>query len=159
MKEERRARGFRSGSLCGPATGGWMPAEQRWWKELRRLCSDVTYCPSGSAELFRRVSTGIIISAGKFSEWWTKFPVPSYRNQTFRDGRSCLIFRLLIFFSSLLFNVAWKLQKWFRSSIQLALRNKKIRVVCVWLDFSSQILPLFFTGILIILLLHFGRNT
>lgn len=28
MKEERGAQGFRSGSLCGPATGGWMPTQR-----------------------------------------------------------------------------------------------------------------------------------
>lgn len=54
-----------------------------------------------------------VVSQSNFSRW----------------ERSCLIFRLLIFFPSLLFNVAWKLRKWFRSSIQLALRNKKIRVI------------------------------
>jgi len=60
-----------------------------------------------------RAATAVVLQSN-FSRW-EKLPdlSPSY------------------FFLSLLFNVAWELWKLFRSSIQLALRNKNIRIIRV----------------------------
>lgn len=147
MKEERsRGRGKRkgwkvtgsvelwSGSLCGPATTEGVDAsaeEQRWWKELRRPCFlDITYCPSSSADC-PAISTGIIISAGKFSPGDERsFPCRHCRRIAIKllmGEKPPDLSTFHFFFLSLLFRVAWELWKLFRSYRATRFPQQKVR--------------------------------
>lgn len=114
--------------------------EQRWWKELRRPCCDVTYCPSGSADC-PAISTGIIISARKFSSGDERSSPYRHRRRIaiklFAMGEKPPDLPPFHFFFSLLFRVAWKLRKLFRA-VQLAFRNKKYKLTYLIRFFSSK---------------------
>lgn len=120
--------------------GGCGAEEQRWWKELRRPCSDVTYCPSGSADSVPPFLRELLFPLENFPRVMNEVPravtvVVSQSNFS-RWERNRLIFRLfLFFFLSLLFRVAWELRKLFRSCRAVRFPQQKSTNSRIWLDF------------------------